>query len=64
MSIEKGEKVKSKLNGQLYVVEEIDARGVVLESENGLKQSRTNTEVVKYFFDRVEDDNYPLTNPQ
>jgi len=56
MWIEKGEKVKSKLNGQLYVVEEIDARGVVLESENGLKQSRTNTEVVKYFFDRVEDD--------
>jgi hypothetical protein len=26
MWIEKGEKVKSKLNGQLYVVEEIDAR--------------------------------------
>ena len=57
MWIEKGEKVKSKLNSQLYVVEEIDARGVVLESENGLKQSWTNTEVMKYFFDRVEDDN-------
>jgi len=57
MWIEKGEKVKSKLNGQLYVVEEIDARGVIFESEDGLKQSWTNTEVMKYFFDRVADDN-------
>jgi hypothetical protein len=57
MWIEKGEKVKSKLNGQLYVVEEIDARGVVFESEDGLKQAWTNSEVMKYFFDWVEDDN-------
>ena len=57
MWIEKGEKVKSKLNDQLYVVKEIDARGVVFESEDGLKQSWTNSEVMKYFFDWVEDDN-------
>ena len=57
MWIEKGEKVKSKLNGKLYVVEDIDTRAVVLESENGLKQSWTNSEVMKYFFDWVEDDN-------
>ena len=57
MWIEKGEKVKSKLNGLLYVVKEIDTRGVIFESENGLEQSWTNTEVIKHFFDRVEDDN-------
>lgn len=62
MWIKKGEKIKSRLNGQLYLVKEIGPRAVILESENGFKQSWTNIEILKYFFDKIEDAN-PLHNP-
>lgn len=55
MWIEKGEKIRSKLNGTLYVVKEIDPNAVVLESENGCSLRWTNTEILKHFFDKAGD---------
>ncbi len=54
MWIAVGEKVKSTLNGTVYVVKAVDFRSVVLQSENGASQTWTNRDVLGKFFEKLE----------
>lgn len=57
MWVAEGERIRSKLNGAVYTVKAINTNSVVLESKNGSNQRWGSTEVLEYFFDKIEDKN-------
>ncbi len=57
-----GEKVKSSLNGTVYVVKAVDFRSVILQSENGSSQTWTNWDALGRFFEKIEGKNTETNN--